>query len=317
MIAALCVLGALVLIVLGVGWFFSRIILYSRRQPITRTPADHGLEYEDVEFRSVDGLLLKGWFIPAGVRSRGVVVVTHPFPFNRHGFVAKGQGFPPLSHTDVDLLKTVKAVERAGLSVLAFDFRNHGESESGRTNIGLTEYQDVLGALRYLRERPDTASAPVGFVSFCMGANSTIVALASDAPEVEDVRFLVAVQPVSARVFISRFLRAQYTPLSLPLVGIVDLFLRIQGGPRLGEMSPVAYAQKVRVPVLQIQARDDRWTTVEDTEAIFAGFAGEKEMWWIEGIEDRFAAYDYVGDHPSRVIEFIERRMGGRPKTHV
>lgn len=294
---------------LPVGWYFSRIILRSRRQSLTRTPSDYGMGYEDVEFRSTDGLRLKGWFIPASGQSRGVIVVTHPFPFNRHGFVAKGQGFPPISHTDVDLLKTMEALNGAGYSVLVFDFRNHGESESGKTGIGLTEYQDVLGALRYLRERPDTTGAPVGFVSFCMGANSTIVALASGAGEAKDVRFLVAVQPVSARVFISRFLRTQYTLLSLPLVGIVDFWLRVQGGHRLSDMSPVGYAKKVAVPTLHIQARLDRWTTREDTEQIFAGFAGEKQMLWLEDIEDRFAAYNHVGEHPEKVLEFVERHM--------
>jgi alpha/beta superfamily hydrolase len=129
--------------------------------------------------------------------------MTHPFPFNRHGFIAKNQGFPPLANIDVDLLKTAQALHQAGYPVLMFDFRNHGESEAAVTGVGLNEYQDVLGAVTYIQQRSDLTNPKIGFVSFCMGANSTIVALSKGAELVKNVKFLVAIQPVSASVFVA------------------------------------------------------------------------------------------------------------------
>ena len=35
------------------------------RTPILRTPDEYGLEYEEVTFRAIDGVELRGWFIPA------------------------------------------------------------------------------------------------------------------------------------------------------------------------------------------------------------------------------------------------------------
>jgi len=75
----------------------------ARPAPIVTTPADYGLEYEDVEFQSTDGLALKGGVIPAepggSNESDKVVILTHPFPLNRHGFLVKNQGPLPLSKT--------------------------------------------------------------------------------------------------------------------------------------------------------------------------------------------------------------------------
>jgi hypothetical protein len=34
----------------------------SRRQPTVRTPLAYGMAHEEVEFKSTDGLTIKGWF---------------------------------------------------------------------------------------------------------------------------------------------------------------------------------------------------------------------------------------------------------------
>ena len=62
-----------VIISLAISYIFSGVTLHSVRQPIVTTPKDYGLEYEDVEFESTDGLKLKGWFdkrkkLPEGYR---------------------------------------------------------------------------------------------------------------------------------------------------------------------------------------------------------------------------------------------------------
>jgi hypothetical protein len=97
------VLALFVVISIAISYVFSGIVLHALRQPIVTTPADYGLEYEDVEFQSTDGLALKGGVIPAepggSNESDKVVILTHPFPLNRHGFLVKNQGPLPLSKT--------------------------------------------------------------------------------------------------------------------------------------------------------------------------------------------------------------------------
>jgi pimeloyl-ACP methyl ester carboxylesterase len=49
--------------------------------------------------------------------------------FNRHGFLMDKQGWLKMFHPDVNFLPTAQALNKAGYSVLMFDFRNHGESD--------------------------------------------------------------------------------------------------------------------------------------------------------------------------------------------
>lgn len=297
------------LVSLVASTIFSGITLHSIRQPIATTPADYGLDYENVGFQSSDGLTIKGWFIPAetGSEQDRVIIITHPFPFNRHGFLVKNQGLLPLFKTDVDLLQIAPALHQAGYSVLMFDFRNHGESEGGMTGIGLNEYQDVLGAIACIKGHPSLHSPQIGFASFCMGANSTIVALSKGGDLVKGIKFLVAVQPISVSVFFRRYMSNVYTPLSLYLIPIVDRFVQWRGGFAFKEMTPLAYAKDVEVPTLVIQAREDPWFEVSDVEGVYNALAGPKELWWIEGKMGRFDAYNTVCANPERIVAFARK----------
>jgi pimeloyl-ACP methyl ester carboxylesterase len=305
-----------VAISVAISYVFSSIVLFSLRQPIITTPANYGLTYEDIEFQSTDGLTLKGWFIPAEPGGDDgqdkVVILSHPLPFNRHGFLVKNQGLLPLFKTDVDLLQIAPALHRDGYSVLMFDFRNHGESEGGLTGVGLTEYQDVLGAVAYVKSRPSLRSPQIGFASFCMGANSTIVALSKGKELAEDVKFLVAVQPISVSVFFRRYMSNVYTPLSLYLIPIVDRFVQWRGGFAFKKMSPLAYAKDVEVPTLVIQAREDPWFEVSDVEGFYNAPAGPKELWWIEGKMGRFDAYNHVCKNPERITAFARKHFSNQ-----
>jgi fermentation-respiration switch protein FrsA (DUF1100 family) len=287
------------------------------RQPIVKTPQEYGLDYEDVGFRSADGIDLKGWFIPgkrtvSGDGQDRVIILTHPMTFNRHGFLARNQGLLPLFKTDVDLLTTAAALNQAGYAVLMFDFRNHGESGSGMSGVGLNEYQDIVGAMDYVHNRPDLNSPQIGFVSFCMGANSTIVAMSKAKARFEKVRFLIAIQPVSAEVFVRCYMKDVYTPLSLYLIPIVNTLCQWRGGYALKEMSPLAYARDVEVPTLYVQAKADPWTELSDIESFYEAAAGPKELWLLEGRMRRFDTYNYVGRHPEKIIEFARQHCSGQ-----
>jgi len=294
-------LVVVLILILATCIYFVYFITHSHRQPITRTPADYNMPYEDVTFQSLDGVSLSGWHIPGA--SPTTVIVTHPFPFNRHGFNTRHQGPLPLFNVDVDLLKTIKAIHDAGYTVLAFDFRNHGASGSGITGVGLNEWQDVAGALRYAEQR---GAEHIGFASFCMGANSTIIALSKAPQHATRVRCLAAIQPVSAEVFVKHFLSATFTPASLAIVPIVDALLPPLGGHHLRDMTPITYARDVNIPTLIAQAPRDKWTTTQDTQAIHDAIPAPKQLWWIEEADHRFQAYNHVGEHPEKLINFLD-----------
>ena len=134
--------GLLAFVVLALGYLGISLFVATRlttpvRQPIEQTPADEGLDFQEVAFESTDGLALKGWWLPGDDSSRAVVLV-HRLEGSKAG-----------EH----VLKTASVYSGAGYGVLMFDLRGHGESEGKRTTVGYQEVRDVRGTLSWLEER--------------------------------------------------------------------------------------------------------------------------------------------------------------------
>ncbi|EKD56054.1 MAG: hypothetical protein ACD_58C00306G0003 [uncultured bacterium] len=320
----LYILLVLVIILLLIAYIFSLSMIHPYRQKITKTPADYGMNFEDVEFPATDGVKIRGWLVKPkkltcpqrlsqtqacdGGRDK-LIIQTHPMPFNRAGFNAKNQGPINLFKEDVDLLKTTRALNNVGYWVLTIDLRNCGESGSGITAVGLNEWQDVTGALDYIKSRKDLAHMDIGFASFCMGANATIIATSKAPDKLKNVKCAMLVQPISMLVFLRTFVKNTFTALSLPILPIMEFFARLGGSPKFAEESPIEYAKSVKFPTLLIQGKFDKWTELADTQKIFDNLAGEKELNLIEKPMPRFEVYNLVGGKPDKMLEFFRKYL--------
>ena len=97
-------------------------------------PEALGLKVQNVEFRSDDGIALRGWWIP-GDADKPVIVFVHG-----------------LNRSRLEHLERAAESNRRGYGVLLFDLRNHGESGRAYTTIGITESHDVCAAREFLRK---------------------------------------------------------------------------------------------------------------------------------------------------------------------
>ena len=110
----------------------TKLMLVGRRAPLDRTPLSEGMQYEDVTFKSTDGLDIRGWFIPAsgdGPRRRSRSCTAGCGTAS-----ATSRGRCP-SPTSVDFLPAAKALHEAGYGVLLFDLRHHGESAADKAPL--------------------------------------------------------------------------------------------------------------------------------------------------------------------------------------
>jgi uncharacterized protein len=82
-------------------------------------------------------------------------------------------------------------------------------------------------------------------------------------------------------------------------------------GFRLDEETPLPYAKHVKVPTLMVQLRRDLLTHAErDGQAIFDGLgAKEKELLWIEEMNQRFYAYSHFGQYSGRLVGWFNAHM--------
>jgi pimeloyl-ACP methyl ester carboxylesterase len=116
---------------------------------------------EDVSFRSHDGLVLRGFYVPS--RNGAVVVMGHGLESNRMFFLP-----------DVEMLA------RHGYGALFFDWRAHGESDGEVSTWGDREQDDLSSAIDYASSRPDVSGGRVAAMGFSIGASAVAMEAAHD-----------------------------------------------------------------------------------------------------------------------------------------
>jgi fermentation-respiration switch protein FrsA (DUF1100 family) len=142
---------------------------------VTQTPEDWGLNYEQVNLITPDGLRLHGWYIPHPDADKTLLF----FHGNAGNIAHRGD--------------SIAIFHRLGLNVFIFDYRGYGQSEGSPSEQGL--YQDARAAWRYLtQDRAIPASHIIIFGRSLGGAVATQL-----ATEVEPAGLMVESVFSSAR----------------------------------------------------------------------------------------------------------------------
>jgi dipeptidyl aminopeptidase/acylaminoacyl peptidase len=303
----------LVLIVVGVLGIlgFSRVaaslFIYPNRQPMTKNPGDYGLEYEDVSIETDDGVTLSGWLMMGD--GDDVAIICHPLTFSKYGYSIEHEGALSAGYDhDVEFIPTAKHLVDAGYTVLMYDLRHHGESgevPGGGPFDALETYHDVTAAVTFVSEHPDLAGSDIALVSFCFSSVAGMITMSREPEVLEDagIKALVAVQPISTRIFYERY--------GLPdfIIEQVDRITVKEGAPAFDDYSPLLFAGDVFVPVLFVQSLEDPWSDIAFSQKIFDAFPTEKEAIWLEGEMHRFDTYNWFNDHPEPLLDFLDRHM--------
>ena len=281
------------------------------RTPILRYPDEYGMGYEDIFFPSLDGVPLDGWFIPAD--SDRLLIINHPMPCNRYGFPGHIAPWNTMfGGFEVNFLPELKHLHDAGYNIITYDMRNHGRSGDGNGGlaaIGLLECRDVVGSVRYAKLREDTKDMRVGIYSRCMGANSTIIAASKWPEEFEHVEAYVLHQPCPGKMFVESIARKLGLNPEKTGEEASDRVYELSGF-RLEQMTPTPHATAINRPTMMSQLERDWMIYKPDMEELFGNIgANEKEMFWIEGSDQRFSGYNYFGEHPERLVGWFHRHI--------
>nr|WP_119681740.1 alpha/beta hydrolase [Indioceanicola profundi] len=288
---------------------------YPIRSPLLHRPSDHGLSFENVTFPSEDGVPLEAWFIPCE-GSRKLIIANHPLSFSRTGLPAHMEPWKSTfgdfagNDFEVNFIPDYKILHDNGYNVLTYDFRNFGHSgaaNGGMQSNGQYECRDVIGSLNYARSQSDLSDMTIGLFSRCLGAGSSMFAMACSLSYFEDVRCMVGGQPISVRSIMERTLE------HFGLQDRIDEFEQEQKlitSFDLDEMSPVEPAKSVSVPTFLFQVRDDVLTRPSDVQAMFDNIpVADKKLHWIEGATRRWGVYCWFQREPKQSLEWFECHM--------
>lgn len=133
-------------------------------QAFLRTPSDLGLAYEEVEFTSRSGAILRGWFLPPPPGSDG-----------RAGIFVHGA-----NASRFQALDGARYWHNRGYGLLAMDLSGRGTSEGEYVTYSENERWDVVSMVEWLRKKPGVAGDGVVVFGTSNGGASAIYAAATD-----------------------------------------------------------------------------------------------------------------------------------------
>jgi pimeloyl-ACP methyl ester carboxylesterase len=248
----------------------------------TGTPAEHGLVFEEVRIATVRRRHLFGWWLPAP-GAAGTVVMLHGWGSN------------------AELMLPIAApLRRAGLNVLLFDARNHGNSDSD-TFSSLPRFAEDLGQAIAWLERHDPGRAErIAVLGHSVGAGAALFQASQD-PGISAVISIAAfAHPAQVT---ERYLRHLHLPRLV--TAVVIRYVEWLIGHRFDTIAPLHTVSRIVCPVLLVHGRDDQTVPVDDARRILANaHAPHVRLLEIDGAGHN--STEHIEWHAPALLRFLE-----------
>ncbi len=221
---------------------------YRRHVAMARPPGAQDLEIES------GGVKLRGWRFPHAGPARGTVIYLHGSADNRTSGLFVAEHFT-----------------RRGYDVVVYDSRAHGESEGEACTYGYHEKQDLRRVI------DSVESGPVAVLGVSLGGAVALQAAAIDAR----IRCVVAVSTFSDL----RTVATERAPRIASPEEIEAAFRLAEATAhfKVDDVSPVASARQIGVPVLLVHGEADRETPPAHSQRVFAALPGPKRLLLVPG----------------------------------
>lgn len=259
MIVVYIILATIILIVL---FFF--IAVNNFRNPIVKndkTPINEGIEYETYLIPTNNNRNLNSWWI-RNESSDTTIILMHGWGKNSSR-----------------LMSYIKNLNKYNFNILAFDSRNHGNSDKDGYSSMVKFAEDIKSCINFIKmEKPDF-SKKVYLVGLSIGGAASIYAAAND----NRINKIVTIGAPSNPADVMRlFLIKKKIPK--PVIALVFKYLEFKVGKKFNEISAANNINKTQAKTLLIHGTYDRVVPVEQGKLIL-GKANENsvELWKIKG----------------------------------
>ena len=226
-----------------------KLVYYPNKGNDSTTPDAYGLQYDDVTFRTEDGLNLNGWFVPGKKSSPDDNLHTLLWFHGNAGNINRR----------LDNIKMLH--DRVPANVFIIDYRQFGKSEGKISEQGT--YLDAKAALSYLHSRKDINNEKIIFFGRSLGS-----AVAVDLAVKEKCCALILETPFTS---IKEMGKKLYPFLFMSLH-----FLRT----KYDSLSKIS---KIKVPTLIMHGDKDELVPIEQGKMLYEKANEPKEFYTIPG----------------------------------
>ena len=276
----------LILIILMGSFILSFYFTHRFYLKYPSNPSNVKLTYEDVSFKSTDGLTLGGWWVPV-VGSDKVVIQLH--------------GHASSMDPDIQYLPTL---HQHGYNVLMFDFRGHGRSQGNTVTIGYLERRDVLGAIDFVKQKGFNKIALLGF---SMGGVLAIL-VGAISP---DVKVVVS---DSAPVHLTSAMRERMVELGMPrfvaiaIAWIIVAATSLRLGANLFDYDAACWVEKIAPrPLYLLHGGADRY--VPDFDELLKAAGPTVKVWDVPNIGHTEVINAMHEEYLRRLVEFLNESL--------
>jgi fermentation-respiration switch protein FrsA (DUF1100 family) len=261
------------------------------RRPMTQTPADYGLPYENVTVTTADGLKLVGWYLPT---QNGAAIIA------QHGY--KGDR--------TDLLVTAELLHRHGYGVLLTTFRAHDQSEGELITLGKDEMQDFEAWYQYLLTRDDVDQAKIGLLGESMGG-ALAAKYAAQNPNIRALVVHSAFAQFSDTVEIAVHHFTGLPPF--PFAPMILFWAEREAGVVISEIDTTVWIRDINPrPVFILQGGADDHISIDSGEVLYQAAGEPKEFWYEpEAAHHGFDLEPFLPDFERRVVAFFDEHLLG------
>ncbi len=239
------------------------------------TPADWGLKYETVDFKSSDGTKLHGWFIPGKIsKAKGTIVFSH----GNAGSIGYHIGF-------------CAWFAEAGYNVLMYDYRGFGKSGGDVDRRGMIN--DVKAAFAYIIKRRDVDPKRLISYGHSLGGAQSITAL-GESP-VKGLRGIIIDGAFASYQAMARVIGGQ---LGASLVS--------------DELAPKDFVSKLTpVPLLVVHGGRDEVVPVSQGLQLYNSAGQPKTLFEVKSGRHGTALSDDDGAYRKRTLAWLDQALGG------
>lgn len=236
-----------------------------------------------VRFSSQSGSTIHGWFIP-GQPGAGAIVLMHGVRSNR-----------------LSMLERARFLNRAGYSVLLFDFQAHGESTGKHITFGSLESKDAQAAVHFLRTT--APNEKIGVIAVSMGGAASILA----EPSLNADAFVFEMVYPTINEALTNRITSRLGGWSRILSPVLLPQLRLQTGINPSHLRPIDHIKRINAPKLFIAGANDRYTPLEESRALYETANDPKEFWVVPGAGHVDAHSAARVEYEQRILEFFRK----------
>ena len=287
-LAVVAVLAALA--VWGSSYIAKKVLHpVAKRKPLDVWPDQYKLPYENIYFKTADGVQIKGWFLP-NASSEKTIILMHGWGMNRG-----------------DIFKNTCFLYDLGYNLMYFDFRALGESGGSVSSIGYLEVKDLQAAIKFLKDTRPYACAKIGLYGLSMGG---MVAICEAAQNKKIACVAAEASYYSFRKVVSRWAWVHHKIPHFPLMTLVLHYIHKHLVENPETFSPKFNVPKIAPrPIFIIHGRYDNLVPAAQAKLLYKNAGEPKEIWLVPGAKHNKCAEVGGFEYKQKLGDFFRKYL--------